>query len=413
MPIVVKHSGSVAPLLGAAYGGGLGRRYAEQSDDAMRRINARRMAGSRGGGGTTRIRAGGKSAAQEAAEAQGLIGVGPNAARVGRMPVMDDGRGNDGVRRQAPLGRWRQPAGMTREQMAEQVVIEREKRAQQAEIEKENRKAAAEAEIRRQQQEEAARNENPFANRDTSKWDAVKKQKYGQLLRAWQEARKSVTPAEMQELNRQANIRLAELEAIPDQPKPGIKMTGFGEGVEDLPEGEVRVLGDGRIVQNVKGEFKVTDPPKPEKPKEAKPEFSTQDIIAEIKAIEKEESDKKNNEGDRYKVKSREAIKKEALSRLRDALAIKAEIEGAGDAAEDGASKITQKNEDEVLRRWRDQDARAQKLKNESAQVMNDQGLPDEIKDWAARPQNDADFNALPSGAYYVDPEDGKLYQKP
>jgi len=33
--------------------------------------------------------------------------------------------------------------------------------------------------------------------------------------------------------------------------------------------------------------------------------------------------------------------------------------------------------------------------------------------DAPAAPQTEADYNALPSGAYYVDPDDGKLYRKP
>jgi len=320
MPILVKHSGSVAPALVGAYGGGLGRRYAEQSDDAMRRIHARQMAVSRGGGIVRRVRAGGKSAAQEAAEAEGRVGVGANAGLIGGRPAAGDAF--------APLGRWRQPTRPTQRDIALQDQIAKEKRAAEAEQERWERGVKADEAERSAKELERVRLENPFVGIDTSKWDNAKRAEYKKLMGAWNVARSQMEPGpEMQELNRQITAKIAEIEAMPNESKPGVKIEGFGEDITEIAPGTVKRLSDGTIIKNVGNNVDIT-PPKPEKPeKPERPQFDAKDMVGFIRDAEKEFADAAENDP-KAAPASRDKIIARAKQLAKEAMALQAELMG-------------------------------------------------------------------------------------
>lgn len=414
MAILVKHSGSVAPALVGAYGGGLGRRYAEQSDDAMRRIHARQMAVSRGGGVVRRVRAGGKSLAQEQAEAQGLIGVGPQAGAIGGRPV-------DAF---SPLGKWSPPRRPTEAELAEQALIRKERREAVGEQERWERGVKADEERRKAEELAKVREANPFAGRDVSKWDESKKSAYRELMKGWEAARSKMVPGEeMAEMNRQVAARIEEIAAQPDEQKPGVMI-----GESEIPEGGVYVEPEtGAKFQNVGGVIKkFDDGPKPEKAeKPAAPAFTPKDVVSFLKDAEKEEEDRILNNPKAVR-RSPQEIKERAKQMFRDAIDIQKEILGETTPAGPSVGQpeiVGNPVQDPESGRWfaNTADNRIVEVNPPSSVPMQgdrsvssrDADIPSEAREWAARPQTDADFNALPPGTYYIDPEDGKLYQKP
>lgn len=422
MAILVKHSGSVAPALVGAYGGGLGRRYAEQSDDAMRRIHARQMAASRGGGVVRRVRAGGKSLAQEQAEAQGLIGVGPQAGAIGGRPV-------DAF---SPLGRWKQPRRLTEAELEEQALIRKERREAVGEQERWERGVKADEERRKAEELAKVREANPFVGRDISKWDESKKADYHELMKGWQKARATMVPGEeMAEMNRQVAARIEEIASQPDEKKPSVKLEGFGDELQEMPLNTVRQLKDGRIIKtDSTGRVDIEPAPKPEKPeKPAPPAFTPKDVVGFLKDAEKEEEERLLNNKDAVR-RSPKEIKERAKQMFRDAMEIQNELMGEASGVQAGPSIVGQPVQDPESGRWfaNTSDGRvmeiqapagaaapsAQPVTTDGGQVVQtDPDIPSDAREWAARPQTEADFKALPAGTYYIDPDDGKLYQKP
>jgi hypothetical protein len=245
MPILVKHSGGVAPTLVGAYGGGMGKRYAEQSDDAMRRIAARQAAARRPIVGR-KTRGGGKSARQEEAEAAGFVGVGDNPAlRGGGQPNMF----GDPNTRQLTLPNaggsrmWRQPDRKSPEEIAFERRLkldeDRANRITDRQLEVQKNAQAEAARVAKEKESARLREINPLFGVDMKGWGEKKRAAFRALRSKVDEARKIVEPEELPEFNRQVQNKLMDIQAMEDEPPETIPL-----GDRAVAEGETVEYGD-------------------------------------------------------------------------------------------------------------------------------------------------------------------------